>query len=309
MHSRDRCVACNHKSFYQVNYGQHLQTILPTIRGAKKIIKTALLGIFDLGAPVPGVLRRRVLVWRAFHNTFRNKNIKICSNCGLGIIYPMPSQSDLDRYYKHIYWQSREQGLRLSVIDARGQAQADYISTFIEIKQLRRILEFGAGQAGVSRALKQRNPSISIGIVEESELMRELHRKNGEVDDIALHLLSLTGRFDLIMASHSLEHVGDVEATLSLFVELLRPDGRLFVEVPNCYQRYFELDIGDAPHTYFFTGTALAHLVARYGMKVEDVSEWGPTWAEHGRGNLADGHLYFRSRGGWHLRGMFSKPR
>ena len=59
-------------------------------------------------------------------------------------------------------------------------------------------------------------------------------------------------KFDLIVTTHSLEHLTNIDI-FSKFNDILNPTGFLFFEVPNCPKEYFQGRPYDSPHLLFFT--------------------------------------------------------
>ena len=57
-------------------------------------------------------------------------------------------------------------------------------------------------------------------------------------------------KFDLIYASHSLEHVHNINSTLKIFNDISNNDTIFFFEVPNCFSKQ-QIKI-QPPHTYYF---------------------------------------------------------
>ena len=56
--------------------------------------------------------------------------------------------------------------------------------------------------------------------------------------------------FDLVFLNHALEHVGDVVAVMDEIHRVLKPEGRVVIQVPyfRCVDAY-----NDPTHTHFFT--------------------------------------------------------
>jgi len=83
--------------------------------------------------------------------------------------------------------------------------------------------------------------------------------------------------FDLVLAVQTLEHVPDPVAACREFARYLKPDGRLFIEVPNLHDPLLRLY--DAPrynsfyyhraHLWYFGETALRAVLARAGLDGE----------------------------------------
>ena len=74
--------------------------------------------------------------------------------------------------------------------------------------------------------------------------------------------------YDAILMSHVLEHLEDPAAELKAMVEVLKPRGAIFIEVPNgAGHRKLPID-DNRSHLHFFTTTSLARLLARHGLEV-----------------------------------------
>jgi ubiquinone/menaquinone biosynthesis C-methylase UbiE len=69
--------------------------------------------------------------------------------------------------------------------------------------------------------------------------------------------------FDLVFMNHALEHVADIVAVMNEVHRILRPGGRLVVQVPyfRCIDAYT-----DPTHTHFFTAGTLDYFVAHSGL-------------------------------------------
>jgi len=77
------------------------------------------------------------------------------------------------------------------------------------------------------------------------------------------------GSFDVIAASHVLEHTASPSAFLGRVCELLRPGGHVFVEVPDILQpRCSVRRVFHVAHRFNFTPTVLAALLSKSGFSV-----------------------------------------
>jgi SAM-dependent methyltransferase len=96
------------------------------------------------------------------------------------------------------------------------------------------------------------------------------------------------GRFDLVAASHVLEHLthADIAHALDLARQALRPGGLLYVEVPAGADQLTAFARGlrpprarMEPHTLFFSGLALVRLMVAAQFEVLEVGPCGWTAA------------------------------
>jgi len=104
---------------------------------------------------------------------------------------------------------------------------------------------------------------------------RNLPVEQGRVEEVA------GGPFDVVHASHVLEHVPDVRAFVRAVVRLLVPGGSVVLEVPNEFDEAITVlrRAGgrraparlDAPHLHYFTTTSLRHLLVGAGLRVRRV--------------------------------------
>jgi hypothetical protein len=100
------------------------------------------------------------------------------------------------------------------------------------------------------------------------------------IDGVQGHVGSLFALPDAVLGadaavlSHVLEHVRDVDRALLALRDLLRIDGRLYVEVPDAtrYDEFLAAPFQDfnAEHINHFSGHSLANLLERYGFRVID---------------------------------------
>jgi len=101
---------------------------------------------------------------------------------------------------------------------------------------------------------------------------RGLAVQHGAIADVA------DGPFDVVHASHVLEHVPDVGEFVRAATALLRPGGVALIEVPNEFDEALAVLQRvrgrraparlDAPHVHYFTATSLLWLLEHAGLRV-----------------------------------------
>ena len=102
----------------------------------------------------------------------------------------------------------------------------------------------------------------------------------GSIDDLTM----IGKQYDLIIASHVIEHLVDFDA-FSLFKRILSINGLLYVEVPNAvrydaFPRRSFLYYFDRLHVNHFSVQALTHLLAQYGFGYLGQREYGFPYAD-----------------------------
>jgi SAM-dependent methyltransferase len=81
-------------------------------------------------------------------------------------------------------------------------------------------------------------------------------------------------KFDLIILSHVVEHILDVEAFMAEIVTHLNPGGHIYIEVPDITD--FCMGAFQTAHVYYFTIAHMNALCASAGLKVTVTKNIGP---------------------------------
>lgn len=197
--------------------------------------------------------------------------------------YPQPALSDLPNYYESEDYISHTDSKR---------SLFEKVYHFIKRKAIRdkvslidywsgekgSVLDIGSGTGDFLAEAKQQNWK-AVGI-EPSDKAKALAKQKGiciidtypELED---HF------FDVITMWHVLEHVPDLEFQIKELKRLLKPDGVIFIAVPN-YKSYDAKYYGkfwaayDVPrHLWHFSKTAMEKLFAQENLKLKKVQ---PMW-------------------------------
>lgn len=180
------------------------------------------------------------------YGLFISKSLQY-SNNGYWWINPMPSKNDLDLYYRKFYYLEKQSNSHLT--------ERDIFHYQILLEEVPKIvngglvfLNFGAGVSGISELVNSfGNKVINI---EPSSVLLSKNQNVTYLKDIT----ELREKIDIFYASHSLEHVTDIESLENTVNKMLRKGGVYFAEVPNANF----LGNGGAdgkicePHTYYF---------------------------------------------------------
>ncbi|MBI5650217.1 MAG: class I SAM-dependent methyltransferase [Chloroflexi bacterium] len=142
----------------------------------------------------------------------------------------------------------------------------------------RRVLDVGCGRGQLGNVLRAQFDCAITGIEINSEYARECAGYDrviiGSAEDDAL-LARIGESFDVIVCGDVLEHLREPEIPLRAFHDLLAPNGRLLISVPNVahfrirwmllrgHWDYTPEGIMDATHLRWFTRASLRALVAR----------------------------------------------
>ena len=179
---------------------------------------------------------------------FKHKKLKH-DDRGFYYVDPMPTKHELDQYYSTCYWSSRNG--KEQAITVRDLIHYRFINYYLEheINKEMTMLNFGAGHGGASHLFWDKG--FQVINIEPSE-MSQYYEKNW------LHFRSIdsveSDSVDIVYASHSIEHVIDIDAILNEFRRVVKHNGLIFIEVPNAlYERNgAQTGVIDIPHTYYF---------------------------------------------------------
>lgn len=188
--------------------------------------------------------------------------------------YPKPSEDELLSYYDSPNYISHQtqaktlkdkvyQGVKSIMISRKKRLIMGY-------KREGAIIDIGAGTGEFLEAFEEKNWSKFA--IEPSPKFQSVFK------DKNINLLENLGAaskntFDVITLWHSLEHIPNLEETVKQLKSVLKPDGVLFIAVPNYnsydskyYKNYWAA--WDVPrHLWHFSRTGLKKLFQNYQLK------------------------------------------
>ncbi len=220
-----------------------------------------------------------------------------CEKCGLGAAAPLPDPSEVPEFYK------------LDAYYTQGQSHFPLVSSGLKDKLLLKIaywgdngeeidapyfrppgadprfLDVGSGggdlleafaDAGYAAYGVEPDPTAkSFSLPGGSGARGEIRVFGGRAEAMPDEITSLD--FDVIAMTHVLEHCVRPDVAIGNIRALLKPEGRLWLEVPNAACAHFEQfnvcsEMFDAPrHLYFFDDRNLRRLLQNHGLLVERV--------------------------------------
>ncbi len=217
---------------------------------------------------------------RLYHTTTEEFAVVRCGDCGLMRLDPPPAPEKLGRYYPDQYWFSPdasgpgrlEEAYRRLVL----RDHVRFVDRALRDTQARGpVLDAGCGGGLFLRLLRKRG-FRAVGLDFSAAAAAVAWRQQGVPAACALleqapfRPASLAG----LTMFHLLEHVYDPRAYLLAARELLAPDGRLVVQVPNAACWQFRL-LGrawngmDVPrHLFDFRAVDLERLLEACGFQV-----------------------------------------
>jgi SAM-dependent methyltransferase len=215
-----------------------------------------------------------------------------CPSCGLVQQNPQPLAEAVRSRYGEDYLAYEEANqdayrdlelLALEDLGLEGHAAPAFLRAASEGSRPR-ALDVGCATGALLAALRERGWAAQG--VELSATQAEYGRSRYSLPICAGTLEAAafpTGSFDLVHASHLIEHLNDPGSFLGEAARVMKPDGLLVLTTPNAEGLQAKL-LGPAwrsaiyDHLYLFSVRTLRELLAREGFEVTALITWGG-WA------------------------------
>lgn len=206
-------------------------------------------------------------------------SVVICSGCGLVQSNPRPTAAGYAEYYARDYQQLEYgQDQPADQFFASQYARGQEIFAYLEVNQALpraggRVLEVGCSSGGILQRFKEagyvvRGVDLSRSFTDFGRTRHGLDLSVGTIGDVARDWSP-----DLVIYSHTLEHVLDPNLELQQIRERLGDGGQLYIQVPGIkdlratYWMDFLAYIQFA-HTYHFSLASLTNLLDKNGFRL-----------------------------------------
>jgi len=217
---------------------------------------------------------------RLYRTTREQFSVVECASCGLIRLHPQPAPSELARYYPPQYWFSPRGGLADRLEEAyRRTVLRDHLAfvdrAIRESGESGPVLDVGCGGGLFGKLLAERGHR-SIGLDSSLDAARVAWKQKRvaticaalERSPVAPQSCAAVTMF------HVLEHLYEPARYIEAAREILKPNGRLIVQVPNAASWQFRLfgsawNGVDVPrHLIDFKSADIDRLLTRCGFEV-----------------------------------------
>lgn len=152
--------------------------------------------------------------------------VRRCPSCQLAYVSPRPDPEHLAAYYPDGYFGKRHPVLKDYFMDLR-------VRTMPPLPPGGRVLDIGCGRGDFLMACRRKGWQVA-GVEQAGAPIMELRQSLGldvvsttELDTLA------DASFDVVTMWHVFEHMADPRETLREAYRMLKPGGRIIIEVPN----------------------------------------------------------------------------
>lgn len=265
------CNVCNQPITTTIKYDKHSFSLSSYIK--------RLLPYLDFLIPKSQIALKKY----SFRKSPFKGQVLLCDSCGYGVLEHPPSFDELKAYYQADYWVQRtddtdifkDKGAEYKS-DYRAVQQVELLTSVIGERRLNRILEIGAASAFASLYYKHEiDNQVVIDVCEPAEQWEGHYQRNGINRVATFFPFETQTKYDYIHTSHWLEHVRDLNDTITSLSNLLSANGFVFIEVPNTAHSYWQLPIIDTPHIHFFTMSSLEKVFVNHGFNCLHIEECG----------------------------------
>ncbi len=201
----------------------------------------------------------------------------ICYSCGLIFI---PGSASLQDYYKKdgYYKKSPNRGLRKEIVSKKlleslGQERLNTIRSKLEIPfDKKNVLDVGCGYGHLLYAVKKNCGSRVRGVEPSAEIAAVGEKYfDIEITPEVLENFKAEDKYNIILCSHTLEHVDNPISFLKKLKELLAEEGLIYIEVPNVMKPTGGFKLKNffySEHLQTFSERNLEILLNRCGLEV-----------------------------------------
>lgn len=153
-------------------------------------------------------------------------HVRRCPKCGLTHVSPRPDGDKLATYYPDGYFGKRHPVLKGFFMNLR-------VSNLPPAPAGGRVLDIGCGRGDFLMACRRKGWEVA-GVEQAGAPIMELRQSLGLEVVATTEIDTLTdSSFDVVTMWHVFEHMADPRETLRQAHRLLRPGGRIVIEVPN----------------------------------------------------------------------------
>jgi len=211
-----------------------------------------------------------------------------CASCGLVQRNPQPDKDEIIARYSAVFGndylsyelENEAAFLKLQQLALRDAKFDEVEKTLFRAGEPPSVIDIGCATGALLAYLRDRNWRVT-GVeispcAEYAKKERQLDVRNIPLEDVKFP----QGSFDVVLASHLIEHLNNPASFLAEVNRVLKAGGLAFITTPNIsgfqarlYGGRWRSAIFD--HLYLFSTRTLSRMLKKAGFKIEKISTWG----------------------------------
>ena len=206
----------------------------------------------------------------------------VCKNCGLIRLDPHLDQESLALFYRDHYRRlytglksSDNAGLVFNAQYITGQNYYNYIkSKIVNIDDYKNVLEIGCSSGGILKVFSDKGHQC-VGYDYDHEYIKYGNDKGLNLINGGIDSINENGGFDLVIASHVLEHLPDINTNINKILNLIKPNGILFIAVPGLLNQNYYVGKrasfqywAQAVHLWWFSYKTLSNVMIKFPVNI-----------------------------------------
>ena len=216
------------------------------------------------------------LISKKTRDSKKHKIIR-CLKCDHIQLFPVPTLNDEKKFYDENLQDKNINDVG-SIKRARRKMMPDNIRRYQFIKKIipkkSRVLEIGSGHGFFLEIMKTNGFDI-IGY----DISKEKRKYSKKVTDVPVYDININekipadNKFDIVVLFHTLEHIIDPITLLKNIKKLLKPKGKILIEVPNSDDFHLKLNkfykefYWERAHIHYFNPKILKNVIQKSSFK------------------------------------------
>ena len=202
----------------------------------------------------------------------------ICKKCGLTQQYKYPNNECInlfyEKYYTDLYAFFKNPNERFNSQFNSAKYKFDILKDYLNFSKKIDLLEIGCGAGGILAFFQSKKCEV-IGVDYENDHLQYAREKNIKTFS---NYEGINKKFDLIILSHVLEHLVDIEYILNKCKSLLKSDGFIYVEVPSIesISKHYDYEITNflhIAHVTHFTKNTFINFLNLKGFSIKFIDD------------------------------------
>lgn len=204
-------------------------------------------------------------------------SLLVCRQCGSLYQFPWPTADEVQKFYPSDYQNYTRKDVPMLSFLLRHMVRLT-VSGFIKAHGSdKRILDFGCGDGSFVKALVANDARKVVGF-EPNARDNSVVAGNGFELVRRIEDLEQRGPFGVIRMNHVIEHLSDLDKTMSTLSKLLEPGGVLLLQTPNprsltlrIFKKYWGA-LHYPYHTILISQDGLRYAAPRWNLRVTSIA-------------------------------------